>query len=108
VIEEVMKPVLPKELIKGDIKYLVNPTGRFVIGGPQSDCGLTGRKIIVDTYGCAAPHSCGAFSGKDPLRLLVLQPSLHDTLPKMWSHPAWQRNAKFKSPMPSASQSQHR
>jgi len=55
VIEEIIKPVLPKELIKGDINYLINPTGRFVIGGPQGDCGLTGRKIIVDTYGGAAP-----------------------------------------------------
>ncbi|WP_394673653.1 methionine adenosyltransferase [Limnobacter sp.] len=69
VIEEVIKPVLPKELIKGDISYLVNPTGRFVIGGPQGDCGLTGRKIIVDTYGGAAPHGGGAFSGKDPSKV---------------------------------------
>ena len=69
VIEEIIKPILPKELIKGDIKYLVNPTGRFVIGGPQGDCGLTGRKIIVDTYGGAAPHGGGAFSGKDPSKV---------------------------------------
>ena len=69
VIEEIIKPMLPKELIKGDIKYLVNPTGRFVIGGPQGDCGLTGRKIIVDTYGGAAPHGGGAFSGKDPSKV---------------------------------------
>jgi S-adenosylmethionine synthetase len=69
VIEEIIKPVLPKELIKGEIKYLVNPTGRFVIGGPQGDCGLTGRKIIVDTYGGAAPHGGGAFSGKDPSKV---------------------------------------
>src|ERR1700759_3594205 len=69
VIEEVIKPTLPKELIKGDIKFLVNPTGRFVIGGPQGDCGLTGRKIIVDTYGGAAPHGGGAFSGKDPSKV---------------------------------------
>ncbi len=69
VIEEIIKPTLPKELIKGDIKYLVNPTGRFVIGGPQGDCGLTGRKIIVDTYGGAAPHGGGAFSGKDPSKV---------------------------------------
>ena len=69
VIEEIIKPVLPKHLIKGDIKYLVNPTGRFVIGGPQGDCGLTGRKIIVDTYGGAAPHGGGAFSGKDPSKV---------------------------------------
>ncbi len=69
VIEEVIKPVLPKELIKGEIKYLINPTGRFVVGGPQGDCGLTGRKIIVDTYGGAAPHGGGAFSGKDPSKV---------------------------------------
>ncbi|MBU3725539.1 MAG: methionine adenosyltransferase [Burkholderiaceae bacterium] len=69
VIEEIIKPVLPKDLIKGEIKYLVNPTGRFVIGGPQGDCGLTGRKIIVDTYGGAAPHGGGAFSGKDPSKV---------------------------------------
>ena len=68
-IEEIIKPVLPKELIKGNINYLVNPTGRFVVGGPQGDCGLTGRKIIVDTYGGAAPHGGGAFSGKDPSKV---------------------------------------
>ena len=68
-IEEIIKPVLPKELIKGNIKFLVNPTVRFVIGGPQGDCGLTGRKIIVDTYGGAAPHGGGAFSGKDPSKV---------------------------------------
>ena len=69
VIEEIIKPVLPQDLIKGDIKFLINPTGRFVIGGPQGDCGLTGRKIIVDTYGGAAPHGGGAFSGKDPSKV---------------------------------------
>jgi S-adenosylmethionine synthetase len=69
VVEEIVKPVLPKELIQGEIKYLVNPTGRFVVGGPQGDCGLTGRKIIVDTYGGAAPHGGGAFSGKDPSKV---------------------------------------
>ena len=68
-IEQIIKPVLPKELIKGDVKFLVNPTGRFVVGGPQGDCGLTGRKIIVDTYGGAAPHGGGAFSGKDPSKV---------------------------------------
>ena len=68
-IEEIIKPVLPQELIKGEIQYLVNPTGRFVVGGPQGDCGLTGRKIIVDTYGGAAPHGGGAFSGKDPSKV---------------------------------------
>jgi S-adenosylmethionine synthetase len=69
VIEEIVKPVLPKELIKGHVNYLINPTGRFVVGGPQGDCGLTGRKIIVDTYGGAAPHGGGAFSGKDPSKV---------------------------------------
>ena len=68
VIEEIIKPVLPKEWLQ-DTKYLINPTGRFVIGGPQGDCGLTGRKIIVDTYGGACPHGGGAFSGKDPTKV---------------------------------------
>ena len=68
VIEEIIKPVLPKEWLK-ETRYLVNPTGRFVIGGPQGDCGLTGRKIIVDTYGGACPHGGGAFSGKDPSKV---------------------------------------
>ncbi|MDC0542921.1 methionine adenosyltransferase [Methylophilaceae bacterium] len=69
VIEEIIKPELPAELVKGEINYLINPTGRFVVGGPQGDCGLTGRKIIVDTYGGAAPHGGGAFSGKDPTKV---------------------------------------
>jgi S-adenosylmethionine synthetase len=69
VIEQVIKPVLPKHLVKGKVKYLVNPTGAFEIGGPKGDCGLTGRKIIVDTYGGSAPHGGGAFSGKDPSKV---------------------------------------
>jgi S-adenosylmethionine synthetase len=69
VIEEIIKPVLPKELLGPDVRYLVNPTGSFVVGGPKGDCGLTGRKIIVDTYGGAAPHGGGAFSGKDPSKV---------------------------------------
>ena len=68
-IREVILPVIPAELNKGDIKYYVNPTGRFVVGGPQGDSGLTGRKIIVDTYGGSAPHGGGAFSGKDPTKV---------------------------------------
>jgi S-adenosylmethionine synthetase len=67
--EELIKPVLPKEWLTKDTKYLINPTGRFVIGGPHGDCGLTGRKIIVDTYGGACPHGGGAFSGKDPSKV---------------------------------------
>ena len=69
VIEEIIKPVMPKELLRSDIRYLINPTGRFVVGGPHGDCGLTGRKIIVDTYGGAARHGGGAFSGKDPSKV---------------------------------------
>jgi S-adenosylmethionine synthetase len=69
VIETVIKPVLPKNLVKGKVRYLVNPTGSFEIGGPKGDCGLTGRKIIVDTYGGSAPHGGGAFSGKDPSKV---------------------------------------
>jgi S-adenosylmethionine synthetase len=69
VIEEIVKPVLPKEMIGKKVNYLINPTGRFVVGGPQGDAGLTGRKIIVDTYGGAAPHGGGAFSGKDPSKV---------------------------------------
>ena len=69
VIEEIIKPVLPKELLSGNTRYLVNPTGRFVVGGPHGDCGLTGRKIIVDSYGGTARHGGGAFSGKDPSKV---------------------------------------
>lgn len=69
VIEEIVKPVLPAAMLTKNVQYLVNPTGRFVVGGPQGDCGLTGRKIIVDTYGGAAPHGGGAFSGKDPSKV---------------------------------------
>ena len=68
-IREVALPVIPEELNKGDIRFFTNPTGRFVIGGPQGDSGLTGRKIIVDTYGGSAPHGGGAFSGKDPTKV---------------------------------------
>lgn len=69
VIEEIIKPIIPGEMMSKDTKFLVNPTGRFVIGGPVGDCGLTGRKIIVDTYGGYARHGGGAFSGKDPSKV---------------------------------------
>ena len=69
VIEEIIKPVLPAKMVTADTRFLVNPTGRFVIGGPTGDCGLTGRKIIVDTYGGSAHHGGGAFSGKDPSKV---------------------------------------
>lgn len=68
IIEHIIKPIIPNEWLQ-DTEYLINPTGRFVVGGPQGDCGLTGRKIIVDTYGGACPHGGGAFSGKDPSKV---------------------------------------
>lgn len=68
-MEEIIKPILPSEWLSQNTKYFINPTGRFVIGGPMGDCGLTGRKIIVDTYGGAARHGGGAFSGKDPSKV---------------------------------------
>jgi len=69
VIEDIIKPVIPAKMLNKDTRFLVNPTGRFVVGGPMGDAGLTGRKIIVDTYGGAAPHGGGAFSGKDPSKV---------------------------------------
>ncbi|NPA92667.1 MAG: methionine adenosyltransferase [Chloroflexi bacterium] len=69
VIEEIIKPIIPPELVDGDIRYLINPTGRFVVGGPMGDAGMTGRKIIVDTYGGMGRHGGGAFSGKDPTKV---------------------------------------
>ena len=69
VIEEIIKPVIPYDLMSKDIRFLINPTGQFIIGGPVADCGVTGRKIIVDTYGGSARHGGGAFSGKDPTKV---------------------------------------
>lgn len=81
-MEEIIKPVLPSEWLNKDTNFFINPTGRFVIGGPMGDCGLTGRKIIVDTYGGAARHGGGAFSGKILQKLTALLLTLHVTLRK--------------------------
>ena len=102
VIEDIIKPSFPEGLITPQTKFLVNPTGRFVIGGPQGDCGLTGRKIIVDTYGGACPHGGGAFSGKDPSRSTARPPTRPATWPRTSWPPAWRASARCRSATPSA------
>ena len=108
VIEEIIKPVLPKELLNEKTRYLVNPTGRFVVGGPHGDCGLTGRKIIVDSYGGTARHGGGAFSGKDPSKVDRSADTPRATSPRTSSPPVSPTAAKSRSPMPSASPNQFR
>jgi len=100
VIEEIIKPVLPREWLT-NTRYLVNPTGRFVIGGPQGDCGLTGRKIIVDTYGGASPHGGGAFSGKDPSKVDRSAAYAARYVAKTWWLPVWRASARCRSATPS-------
>ena len=89
VMEEIIKPVLPAEWLTAGTKYHINPTGRFVIGGPMGDCGLTGRKIIVDTYGGMARHGGGAFSGKDPSKVDRSAAYAARYVAKTSSPPAW-------------------
>ena len=101
VIEEIIKPVLPKEWLK-DTKYLINPTGRFVVGGPQGDCGLTGRKIIVDTYGGACPHGGGAFSARTRARSTARPPTRRATSRRTSSPPGWRGSARSRWPTRSA------
>ena len=103
IIEHVIKPVLPAEMVDEDLKIYVNPTGRFVIGGPQGDAGLTGRKIIVDTYGGMGRHGGGAFSGKDPTKVDRSACLCRCAgRPRMWSRPVWPTAVRSRWPMPSA------
>jgi S-adenosylmethionine synthetase len=105
VIEEILKPVLPAKWIDKHTKYHINPTGRFVIGGPVGDCGLTGRKIIVDTYGGFARHGGGAFSGKDPSKVDRSAAYAARYVAKNIVAAGWRTAAKCRSPTPSGWQS---
>lgn len=102
VMEEIIKPILPSEWLNTSTKFFINPTGRFVIGGPMGDCGLTGRKIIVDTYGGMARHGGGAFSGKIRLKLTVLQLTLRVVSRKTSWRQVWRIAVKSVSPTLSA------
>ncbi len=106
--ENVIKAVIPEELLDEETKYFINPTGRFVIGGPQGDAGLTGRKIIVDTYGGYARHGGGAFSGKDATKVDRSALTLPAMLPKILSPQVLPINAKFKLHTQSVSPSRSR
>ena len=108
IIAEVIEPVIPKELRDKTIKYHINPTGRFVIGGPQGDAGLTGRKIIVDTYGGMGRHGGGAFSGKDPSKVDRRPATPRAGSPRTSSAPSSRAAAKFSSPTRSGSPSRCR
>ena len=101
IIEEVVKKIVPAELMTEATRFLINPTGRFVVGGPMGDCGLTGRKIIVDTYGGQGSHGGGAFSGKDPSKVDRAHPTWAVTWQKIWSLPACATSARFRLLMPS-------
>ena len=111
VMECIIKPILPAEWLNqvSADKIHINPTGRFEIGGPQGDCGLTGRKIIVDTYGGMARHGGGAFSGKDPSKVdrsaAYMPPA---TSPRTSSRPDWRNDARCRFPTRSASRSRLR
>ena len=102
VIDQIINPVLPKELVTGPVTYHVNPTGRFVVGGPHGDCGLTGRKIIVDTYGGWARHGGGAFSGKDPTKVDRSAAYMARYVAKNIVASSWPTAAKCSWLMPSA------
>lgn len=106
VMEEIIKPILPTEWLNASTKFFINPTGRFVIGGPMGDCGLTGRKIIVDTYGGMARHGGGAFSGKDPSKVDRSAAYAARYVAKNIVAAGWPIVAKFRFPTLSALQNQ--
>ncbi len=108
IVEPYIRETLPEEWITKTTEWHVNPTGKFVIGGPDGDAGLTGRKIIVDTYGGAAPHGGGAFSGKDPTKVDRSAAYAARYLPRISSPQAWRLAARFSFPMPSALPSRSR
>ena len=103
-----IKAVVPADLLDAETKYFVNPTGRFVIGGPMGDAGLTGRKIIVDTYGGMARHGGGAFSGKDPTKVDRSAPTPRATSPRTSSRLVWPTASRSRSRTPSAWRSRSR
>ena len=105
VMEKVIKATIPAELLDENTKYYINPTGRFVVGGPQGDTGLTGRKIIVDTYGGYARHGGGAFSGKDPSKVDRSAAYATRWVPRTSWLRVWQSSARYRWPTPSAWQS---
>ena len=105
IIREVIRPVVPAELLDENTRYFVNPTGRFVVGGPAGDSGLTGRKIIVDTYGGYARHGGGAFSGKDPTKVDRSAAYAARWVAKKSSRPGWPDGVRSSWPTPSASPS---
>ena len=102
VMENIIRHVLPAEWLHADTRYHINPTGQFIIGGPLGDCGLTGRKIIVDTYGGAARHGGGAFSARIRPRLIAVLPTPVATSPRTLSRPAWPGVARYRFPTPLA------
>lgn len=106
-MEEIIKPVLPTEWLTASTKFFINPTGRFVIGGPMGDCGLTGRKIIVDTYGGMARHGGGAFSGKDPSKVDRSAAYAARYVAKNIVAAGWLTVVRFRFPTQSAWQNRH-
>ena len=103
VINQVIRPCLPQDLVNGEITYHINPTGRFVRGGPHGDCGLTGRKIIVDTYGGGAAMVAALSAARIRPKSIAAPPTWLVTWPRTWSPPAWRTAVKYNSPTPSVS-----